>query len=227
MSECRDEALLLRRIPYKDTSLILHLLTRNHGRIALMARGGRRMKSPLRAALAPLYRLELIWRTGRTGMGTLIDARRYEIMLDESVMLSGLELLAVASGLFQEGDSHGYEEVCRALHQLQQRPDAGGRCAAVWGLLHECGWIGELNHCWHCSRESAEGEALRWQNGELICKQCGSGMRVAAGLRKGIEGYLHSPNVRLSQADISSWWGMIQDVLRQHGVKRLPEYEVV
>lgn len=225
MAERSDEALLLRRIPYKDTSLILHLLTRHQGRIALMARGGRRMKSPLRAALAPLHRLELLWRPGRTGMGTLIEARRHEILLGDSAMLAGLELLAVASGLFQEGDPHGYEEVCRALYRLQQRPDAGGRCAAVWGLLHECGWIGELDHCWHCGRAAADGDTLRWRDGEMMCEQCGGGKGIPAGLRKGIAGYLQSPNVRLGQSDVSVWWTMIQDILRQHGVRQLPAYE--
>lgn len=217
----------MRRIPYKDTSLILQLLTRNHGRIALMARGGRRLKSPLRAALAPLHRLELVWRPGRTGMGTLIEARRHEILLDESAMLTGLEVLAIAAGLFQEGDQHGYAESCRALHLLQQRSGEAGRCAAVWGLLHECGWIGELNHCWHCGMAVAESEAGRWQGGELMCEACGSGMSVPAGLRRGITGYLDSPNVRLSRADIASWWQMIRDVLRRHGVKQIPAYESV
>jgi len=38
MAEIRDDALLLRRIPYGDTSFIIHVLTREHGRISLMAR---------------------------------------------------------------------------------------------------------------------------------------------------------------------------------------------
>ncbi|HKI61379.1 MAG TPA: recombination protein O N-terminal domain-containing protein, partial [Mariprofundaceae bacterium] len=51
MAELNDAALLLRRIPYSETSLVCHFLTENHGRIVLMARGARRAKSAFRASL--------------------------------------------------------------------------------------------------------------------------------------------------------------------------------
>lgn len=54
-------AWLLHRYPYRETSLVLEVLTRDHGRIGVVARGGRR---PRRGAppLAPFVPLRLSFR---------------------------------------------------------------------------------------------------------------------------------------------------------------------
>lgn len=219
MSELTDDALLLRRIPYSDTSLICHFLTRRNGRIALMARGARRAKSPFRAALAPLYLLRISWRPGRTGMGTLIDLSRGDRLLDEALDLEGLELFSVAAGLFQEGDPHGFDELLRATALMHERHARAGLLAAMWQLLHDSGWVGELGHCWQCGNEAGAGETMAWRTPELICQRCGGGMPVSAGMRKGIEAQFGHGHVRMGESDLSGWQRMIQDVLREHGVR--------
>ncbi|HXH64131.1 MAG TPA: DNA repair protein RecO, partial [Mariprofundaceae bacterium] len=118
MGEIRDRALLLRRIPYGDSSLVIHLLTEHHGVLSLMARGARRAKSPLRAALEPLYALSVAWRAGRTGMGTLTDIERHEPLLPPALAGAGLQLVALAAALYREGDPHGFVELHRGLHLL-------------------------------------------------------------------------------------------------------------
>ena len=45
MPASEDNALLLRRFPYGESSLVVHALTRAHGRVALLARGAYRPKS--------------------------------------------------------------------------------------------------------------------------------------------------------------------------------------
>ncbi|MDX8395017.1 MAG: DNA repair protein RecO [Mariprofundaceae bacterium] len=219
MSECRDYGLLLRRIPYGDTSLVLHLLTKEQGRIALMARGARRVKNPLRAALAPMHILELSWRPGRTGMGTLTDVSRGKALLEESKMLAGLEVAAIASSLFQDGDPHGFEELFQALELLDSRSVEVGTCAAIWLLLEQSGWVGELNHCWQCALKVESSELMYWHHGHIICHDCGRGMQINAGLRKSVAGVLTQPNVQMNSATLSDWQRMIQDVLRMHKIR--------
>ena len=216
MAELRDEALLLRRIPYGDTSLICHFLTAEHGRIALMARGARRPKSPFRASLEPLYALQISWRPGRTGMGGLADIQRGQSLLEPSLSLHGLELLAIASRLFQEGDPHGFEETHVALKLLSERKQHG-LLVAVWHLLDAAGWLGDLLHCWKCGREAEQ--AMFWQHAHLVCESCGGGMTVSAGLRKSIVGVLSGNNIRLSVGDANTWREMIRTVLKEHGIK--------
>lgn len=216
MAEAEDRALLLRRIPYGETSLVCHFLTERHGRIALMAKGARRPKSQLRASLAPLFALTISWRPGRTGMGTLTDCQRGEMLLAEERMLDGLELLAIASRLFHEGDPHGLAET-RAAIELLGRKSEHGLLSATWQLLASAGWLGDLSHCWRCGAEASQ--AMFWQHAHLLCESCGGGMAVSAGLRKSVAALLEGRHVRLSAGDAESWREMVRSVLREHGVK--------
>jgi len=218
MAEIRDDALLLRCIPYSETSFIVHILTREQGRVSLMARGARRAKSPFRAALAPLCKLTVSWRPGRTGMGTVADIERKDSLVEDARSLEGLKLNALAAGLFREGEGHGYVELSHALHMLAQRKGDSGLLAGAWDLLQKEGWLGSLDHCWHCAKPANH---LAWHHAELRCPDCGKGPEVSRGLRKGILGHMQNPKVYLSAHDLAMWRQMIQDLLCHHGLKPL------
>ncbi|HET6202256.1 MAG TPA: DNA repair protein RecO [Planctomycetota bacterium] len=57
----RDEAIVLRRFEYGETSRIAHLLTRERGRISVLAKGAHREKSPFLGALDHLNRLGVVY----------------------------------------------------------------------------------------------------------------------------------------------------------------------
>lgn len=57
-------AFLLHAYPYSETSLILEVFAREHGRLALLARGARRPRSALRGVLLAFQPLELGWFGG-------------------------------------------------------------------------------------------------------------------------------------------------------------------
>ncbi|MBT8137503.1 MAG: DNA repair protein RecO [Gammaproteobacteria bacterium] len=63
-------AYLLHQRPYRDSSQIVELVTRDHGRIGLVARGARRPRARLRAVLQPFQPLLVSW-TARGDLGTL------------------------------------------------------------------------------------------------------------------------------------------------------------
>ena len=77
MSERRNVHLqagwLLHHRPFRDSSQILDVLTRDHGRLSLVARGSRAAKSRLRGVLRPFLPLSLSWYS-RGDMGTLTGA---------------------------------------------------------------------------------------------------------------------------------------------------------
>lgn len=220
MAELKDRALLLRRIPYGDSSMVIHLLTENYGRLPLMARGARRAKSSMRAALEPLYELSVSWRSGRAGMGTLVDAERHALLLPLAKAGAGLQLVAVASALYREGDPHGFAELYQGLHLLQPRPEDSGLAASVWQMLIGSGWIGDLDHCWDCGQSLAPEVAVSWHDGQLCCQHCCShGMPVSLGLRRGMLAHLAQENVRLPAGDVATWRRMIDDVLKRHGLR--------
>lgn len=65
-------AYVIHRRPYRDSSLILDVLSRDHGRLALVARGVRRSRKGGSTAtcLQPFAPLLLSWSQGRGEMGT-------------------------------------------------------------------------------------------------------------------------------------------------------------
>ncbi|MES1944357.1 DNA repair protein RecO [Salinisphaera sp. PC39] len=68
-----EPAFVLHRRPYRDSSLLLEVFSREHGRQGLVARGARRPKGRWRGLLEPLQRLRLSW-SGRGELGTLTAA---------------------------------------------------------------------------------------------------------------------------------------------------------
>jgi len=219
MAEQRDSALLLRSIPFSDSSLIIHVFTESHGRISLMARGARRAKSPLRPGLTPLQQLHIRWKEPRTGsMGTLIEVQRLANLLPEEKVLAGQELLATASRLFHEGDAHGYAELTLALEMLSERPEISGVCAATWKMLEASGWTGDLEHCWHCVKPVDLNQTMYWQQGHLLCDTCApnQGMKLSSGLRKSVSGHLSESYTKLNPEYITTWQMMIKDTIKHH-----------
>jgi len=74
------EAWVLHSRPFRETSLIVEAFAREHGRIGLVARGGRRPRSPLGLAAQPFRRLLLSWG----GRGDLATLHRAECAMEES-----------------------------------------------------------------------------------------------------------------------------------------------
>ncbi len=72
------EAWVLHSRPFRETSLIVEAFAREHGRIGLVARGGRRPRSPLGLAAQPFRRLLLSWG----GRGDLATLHRAECAMD-------------------------------------------------------------------------------------------------------------------------------------------------
>lgn len=64
---------VLHSYPYRETSLIIDVLTRDHGRVALVAKGAKRPHSALRGVLQTFQPLSLGW-SGRSEMRTLTGA---------------------------------------------------------------------------------------------------------------------------------------------------------
>lgn len=68
-------AYVLHRRAYRDSSLIVELLTQSQGRIAVVARGARRPRSRYQGCLEPFQSLLVAWG-GRGELGTLRMAER-------------------------------------------------------------------------------------------------------------------------------------------------------
>jgi DNA repair protein RecO (recombination protein O) len=109
MNLARTTGLVLRTRPLTETSLIVQWLTRDFGRIATVAKGARRSKSPFRGQLDLFYLADLSFaRSGRSELHTLREVR-----LLESHAGLRLELIYVQQASY-----------CAALVEQTAEPDA-------------------------------------------------------------------------------------------------------
>ncbi len=69
----RSSAFVLHSTPYRETSLIVDLMTRDYGRVAVVAKGAKRPNSALRAVLMPFQPMVATW-SGSGELHTLIGA---------------------------------------------------------------------------------------------------------------------------------------------------------
>lgn len=69
----QQAAFILHHRPFRDSSQILDVLSRDHGKVALVARGSRGARSRLKGVLRPFLPLSLSW-VQKSDMGTLTGA---------------------------------------------------------------------------------------------------------------------------------------------------------
>ena len=123
-----EPAWLLHHRPWSDTSRILDLLTRGHGRVTLFAHGARRPKSPHRALLRPFVPLLVSW-SGRADGGTLTatEAAGGGPPLAPGRLISAFYLNELLLKLLPKEDRHetlydAYGEALAALAGADEQP---------------------------------------------------------------------------------------------------------
>lgn len=100
-------AYVLHSRPYRETSLLVDLLTLEYGKVSVVARGARKPGSRLRSTLQPFQSLQVSWQ-GRTDLKTLRSAEPVEslLMLQGKALLCGLYLNELLQRLLRPLDPH-------------------------------------------------------------------------------------------------------------------------
>jgi DNA repair protein RecO (recombination protein O) len=182
MATLRVRAVILRRIPYGDTSWILHVFSREEGSMGLMARGARRPKSPLAGALEPLglSELEVVSKPGRDlqtlSQASALDSRdglRTDLAASAAAMVCAETVLRLVR---EPGEHRG---VFGTLEDAISRLDAGYAPGPLWRFLgrfsEEMGWALAVDHCARCgSEEIPHASVLSLAHGGFLCRSCGA-----------------------------------------------------
>ena len=144
-------AFVLHSYPYKETSLIVDMFTRDFGRIGLVAKGAKRPHSKLRGVLQTFQPLAVSW-TGKSELRTLIDAEWVGGMLplERTALLCGFYLNELLVKLLARDDPHRalFDHYVSTLNEL-----AHGEPAQIAlrkferALLKETGVAADLTRC--------------------------------------------------------------------------------
>lgn len=151
-----EPAFVLHQYAWSESSLILEVLSRQHGRVALVAKGVKRPTSQFRAVLLPLQPLRLSW-SGEAEVRTLKAAHwqgGYTLPSGEA-LLAGYYLNELVLKLLARDDPHPplfdhYAQAVAALARSQSLPHAGAVQAAALRafevlLLRELGYLPALH----------------------------------------------------------------------------------
>ena len=100
----RATGLVLRTHPLTESSLIVHWLTREHGRIATVAKGARRPKSSFRGKLDLFFAAEFLFtRSRRSELHTLKELTLLDMHAQLRKELSWLRRAAYGAALIEQG----------------------------------------------------------------------------------------------------------------------------
>ena len=121
MRVVQEPAFVLHHHEYGETSLLLEMFTRQHGRVGLIAKGARRARSPLRASLIPFQPLAVSF-SGRGDLPALSVAEPLvpAPTLSGSTLFCGLYLNELLLRLLHRHDPHEhlFESYMETLSQL-------------------------------------------------------------------------------------------------------------
>lgn len=182
MGSEKTEGLILRVTDFSETSRIVVLFTQEFGKIAALAKGGRRLKGPFESALDLLATCQIVFlRKGTSGLDLLTEAKlthRFHPQERELVCLyAGYYVAELMLGLTEDYDPHPelYVAAQAALQSFANETTTRmGVLRFELVLLREIGQLPDFESCAACGAQLTEGmEFGFWvSQGGLICPEC-------------------------------------------------------
>ncbi len=152
MRVLNEPAFVLHSIPYKETSLILDVFTRDYGRVALVAKGAKRPHSSLRPVLQQFQPLQVHW-TGKNELKTLTKSEWMGgvVPLVGDALLCGFYMNELIVKFLAREDAHEnlYDEYHATIAKLSQASGSYEKILRPFEifLLQETGFCAPLDYC--------------------------------------------------------------------------------
>jgi len=149
-----EPCFVLHRRDFRNTSLILEVFSINHGRVAMVAKGARRPKSPTNALLQVFQPLLISW-SGRGELHTLtqVEAAEFVKPLAGITYASAYYLTELIFRLLKHSDVHEelfilYAKALTALRKSGDNSQQAEICLRLFekNLLQELGYGLVLDH---------------------------------------------------------------------------------
>jgi len=206
MALLTTEALVLRGFNLGETSKVIVLLTREHGKVRAVARGARGGRPRYQSALEPLseVRVTLYGRQGadllRLGQAELMHSafRAGTRSLDAALFLSGCAELLDAFSSEGEAEEKVYRLALAVVQAAEKgaSPELLGRYLEAW-LLKLHGLYPPLDRCAACGGPLPAKGALSYHRGAhgFVCGDCGpaSGPELPVAARSMLADFFRRP----------------------------------
>lgn len=164
MNSNSDLALVLHTLAWRETSLIIEVFTREHGRLGMIAKGARRPRSALRGLLQPFQPLSLRWN-GKSELKTLVGAEWVGGLatLHGAAIMPGFYLNELMVRLIPREDAHPalFDDYLATLGLLAR--ESGDRSRELTEPIlrrFECNLLREMGYAPVFDCETATGQAV-------------------------------------------------------------------
>lgn len=189
MAAEKTTGIVLRVIPFSETSCIVTMFTRDFGKVTTMAKGARRPKSPFEAALDVLALCRIVFLNKNSdAMGLLTEAkleRRFRSAtrsLDR--LYAGYYIVELLNSMTDDGDPHPelFElstQVIRQIDSSEISDEEVGLALLNYELkmLSILGHLPMLTKCVSCGREKTTIARVSFglNAGGILCGACRGG----------------------------------------------------
>lgn len=184
MAYIKDHAIVLRRLDYSETSLVLAIFTREHGQQRVIAKGVKRATKTRPSIGIDLLEHGAVVFSQRAGkesnLSTMTEWRQSDtfphLRTDLSSWYAAQYAAEITSQLTEVGDPHPllYDGMLQLLKDLETQMPLEALLRYLWIALTEIGLRPEMQRCVGCQRPVGENETLYFSNraGGAICRDC-------------------------------------------------------
>ncbi len=182
----KTEAIVLRSIRYGEADRILHLYSRQRGRIGAIAKGARKPRSRFGGRLEPFFRLDLMLHEGRSDLLTVTGVATVDgyprLRSSGPALTAGARACDSVLRLLDSAEANppAYSLLCRYLELLDD-PAAQARAAGLQTALSfrlklalVAGFVPELAACARCG-EAEHLVGFSGAAGGVVCAGCEAG----------------------------------------------------
>ncbi len=200
MSIEKTEAIVLRAIPWSETSLVVTLWTRDYGKLSAVAKGARRLRSPFESALDLLAHSSVVF-LAKAGdvLDLLTEAkllRRFRSGQQNLLNLyCGYYVAELLLALTEEGSPivELFELTQRTLEDLDgMHLPAEVLLRFELNILRLLGHMPSFDACVGCGNPIVVSESIAFgiESGGVLCRGCLPGQRSVVRLKKATLEYL-------------------------------------
>jgi DNA repair protein RecO (recombination protein O) len=222
-------ALLLRRVEYGESDLVVTLLTDTIGRVSALARGARKSVKRFGGVIEPMHTLQIAY-DDRSG-AELVVLREAKLAHARPFLVTSLERMQAAGQALNwvrkaAPPRTPEPEVWTAMEGLLDHlgnPDdvispRARLAAAGLQLLSAFGWGIDFERCVSCGKAPAEGQAAAVDaaRGGLICRDCGGARRrLSGGERIALQRAANGATLNDDSAAVAL--ELVEQALKTHG----------
>lgn len=239
MSSIKSSAIVLKSINWRDTSKIVTLFTREEGKISVIAKGARRLKSKYQGILESINLLEVVVHMSSTrklqilGQATLEESFK-DIRTDYEKTVRTFAILELTDTFFKEGsvDRVFFDFLKTLLAEMGKITEPN---IILWYFLIKLGsYLGfrpEFDECAVCGRkDSVENSGFSMREGTIICQDCvssaGASWALSELVRKSLSDLQKLNHKRLSSALVTiderfAYTDFLLTYLRYHSDEKL------